>query len=167
MIDLIGKVTQNGWLIKEEYQFTTNNGGGFFSKSFLVTKQNDKAFLKVLNIDKFTDINDLISVFSEFKYEIETANFCLLKKMSNVVKVIDSGEIDRGDFHDPLKRKIPYIIFEKADGDISEKITTSNEIPTSWKFFLLHQVTLGLMQLHKSQIAHQDVKPSNLLYFLD
>ena len=87
--------------------------------------------------------------------------------MNNIVKVIDSGEIDRGDLYDPLKRKIPYIIFEKVDGDISKKITTLNEIPTSWKFFLLHQVTLGLMQLHKSQIAHQDVKPSNLLYFPD
>lgn len=32
---------------------------------------------------------------------------------------------------------------------------------------LMHQITAALRQLHGSGIAHQDIKPSNILFFQD
>jgi serine/threonine protein kinase len=55
-------------------------------------------------------------------------------------------------------------VFELAEGDIRSSVVSKN-IPHSWRFTVLHQTTLGLMQLHSAQIAHQDIKPSNVLLF--
>ena len=41
----------------------------------------------------------------------------------------------------------------------------SKTVSDQWRFFVLHQTALALLQLHQQSIAHQDVKPSNVLLF--
>lgn len=166
MQDLIGKNTPDGWQIESAAIFSSDHTGGYFSKCFHVSRSGEKAFLKALHLDKF-NIMDLMTYFLEFKYEQDTLSVCKDKRMNRVVRLLEAGAIDRGAGFHPTLSQVPFVVFELAEGDIRSSIDISKSIPNRWKFFILHQTTLGLMQLHSAQIAHQDLKPSNVLRFTD
>ena len=60
---------------------------------------------------------------------------------------------------------VQYIIFELADGDLHTHAEILTDLDLAWKLRSLHHVATGLRQLHTQGIAHQDVKPSNVLVF--
>jgi serine/threonine protein kinase len=62
---------------------------------------------------------------------------------------------------------VPYLIFEMAEGDLRSRITFNNNVELAWKLRSLHNVSIGLKQLHKIDIGHQDLKPSNVLLYED
>ncbi len=166
MRDLIGKTTPEGWFLEQAATFPADHTGGYFSKCFHVTRKGQKAFLKALDLDKF-DIFKIVSFFAEFQYEQETLTICRDKRMNRIVRLLEAGAIHRGDGFHPIQSQVPFIVFELADGDIRSTLDITKAISNRWRFFVLHQTTLGLMQLHGGQIAHQDLKPSNVLRFGD
>ena len=166
VLDLIGKKTLDGWCLESAATFPADHTGGYFSQCFHVTRDGQKAFLKALDLDKF-DIMQLMTYFGEFKYEQDTLAVCKDGRMNRIVRLLEAGAIDRGVGFPQAQSKVPFIVFELAAGDIRESIDISKSIPIRWKFFVLHQTTLALMQLHRAQIAHQDLKPSNVLRFSD
>ena len=108
-----------------------------------------------------------MSFFAEFQYEQDTLSVCRDAGMDRVVRLIEAGVIDRGDGFNPIQSQVPFIVFELADGDVRSTLDISKPISNKWRFVVLHQTTLALMQLHGGQIAHQDLKPSNVLRFGD
>jgi serine/threonine protein kinase len=52
-----------------------------------------------------------------------------------------------------------------ADSDVRSFLSASADIDLAWKLRSLHHVATGIHQLHSADIAHQDVKPSNILVF--
>ena len=82
--------------------------------------------------------------------------------MSRVVRAVDDGIVMLGDDSTDI---VQYIIFEPADGDLRKLISTFADIDLAWAITITHQSAVGLMQLHTQNIAHQDLKPSNVLSF--
>ena len=80
-------------------------------------------------------------------------------------RMIESDQVERDANAPPVLRNVPFLIFELADGDIRDSIDVSKAVSDQWRFQILHQTTLALLQLHKEKIAHQDLKPSNVLRF--
>jgi serine/threonine protein kinase len=66
---------------------------------------------------------------------------------------------------DPAAGLVQYLIFEKADGDVRQQLAAFDVFDLRWKFLCLRHVATALKQLHGERIAHQDVKPSNVLLF--
>jgi len=62
---------------------------------------------------------------------------------------------------------VNYLIFELADGDVRWFLDSSDAADVAWKLRSLHDIATALMQLHGQGIAHQDLKPSNVLVFSD
>ena len=58
-----------------------------------------------------------------------------------------------------------YLIFELAKGDIRNEVAKWKQFDLAWVLRSLHHSSVGLSQLHSSEIAHQDLKPSNVLVF--
>jgi eukaryotic-like serine/threonine-protein kinase len=100
-----------------------------------------------------------------FKYESDLVGLCRDDKLSRVVQVIETGEIERPEQPVRVLQRVPYLVFELADGDIRNSIDVSTSVSNQWRFFVLRQTTLALLQLHSRSIAHQDLKPSNVLKF--
>lgn len=61
--------------------------------------------------------------------------------------------------------RFPFLIFELADGDTHKFLQAAGAIDLAWWFSTLHQAAVGIRQLHGIDIAHQDVKPSNIVFF--
>jgi serine/threonine protein kinase len=66
-----------------------------------------------------------------------------------------------------MEGRVFYLIFELAEGDVRCQIDTTNKFDALWCMRALTDVCLGLWQVHQEMIAHQDVKPSNVLSFPD
>jgi serine/threonine protein kinase len=82
--------------------------------------------------------------------------------MSRVVLAIDDGVVDVPNGFPP---RVNYLIFELADTNIRKTLNLEAKLDTAAKLRALQNVATGLRQLHDKDIAHQDVKPSNVLQF--
>lgn len=165
-MDLKGKTTPAGWLIGEQVSFAADHTGGYFSDCYYVQKEGRKAFLKALDIEKF-DISLIGWLLNAFNYEADLAKLCRDKRLVRISQVIEYDKVERDPAAPPVLRYVPFLIFELADGDIRATVDVSKDVSDQWRFKVLHQTTLALLQLHKEQIAHQDLKPSNVLRFSD
>ncbi|HEY5750594.1 MAG TPA: protein kinase, partial [Chryseolinea sp.] len=138
------------------------------SSGYIVKHENGReAFLKAINLNyaismfaatgrsRVDIVNDITTAF---RYERDLLEFCGKNQMNRIVVAIDSGE-----FSDPSEPYfVPYLVFELcASGDLrrNEKM---RELGLTWRLKVFHGVCMGLKQLHEENLAHQDLKPSNV-----
>ena len=163
-------ITLNGeWLVGPRTPRNPNGTGGNFSQSY--TAQNvagRKVFIKALDFSKALGpgINQTLALqqlTEEFNFEKSIAELCSSKSMDRVIRAIGSGTAD---VDSSLLGQVPYLIFESADRDVRAHLDKDkNAELIAWKLRALHHIATGLKQLHSADIAHQDVKPSNVLVF--
>jgi serine/threonine protein kinase len=150
-----------------------NDGsGGNFSAGYYAEKRKDgklvaKAFLKGIDISRALGSRDIVAALKNIvdtpNFEKELLKLCGERKMDRVVLALASGDINLGP---NVQDQVPYIIFELADGDVRRRMRlVSDNIKAAWTLRAVHHATVGLFQLHSAQVAHQDVKPSNVLDF--
>ena len=154
------------WEVVEKRKKNEDDNSGFFSTCYTVRDDvGNLAFLKDYNyfyaFQSYAGSADALKLMTEnFTYERDLLLFCAENKMKRVVSAIGSGEyIEKGE-----SVPVPYLIFEIAQGSL--KTTKIIENPSfSFKLLAFHGALVGLHQLHKAKIVHQDIKPSNILIF--
>ena len=98
---------------------------------------------------------------SEYVFERELHRRCTKHGMSRIARFLDAGKIDDPS-GDPAK-VLEYLIFEWVRRDLRSAIGTGTTLTAATAMRLGHQVACALRQLHSAEIAHQDIKPSNVL----
>jgi eukaryotic-like serine/threonine-protein kinase len=153
------------WNVLKRKAKETGDSSGYFSSCYFVENDNgEKAFLKAYNyhyaFSGKTGSADTLKFMTEnFTYERDLLKLCGDNKMRRVVIAIDSGEyVEPGD---PIS--VPYLVFEHADGGNLISFLPITDI--KWKLHSFHGALVGVSQLHKAKVAHQDIKPSNILIF--
>jgi serine/threonine protein kinase len=165
--ELEGMELEGGWVVGPLLPKKPQTTGGNFCQCYRVYSPSGKtAFLKALDFHNAfrlgTDVIEKITVL--FNFERDLLGECERRKMDRVVRAIGSGTADV-DSENPFGR-VPYLIFEEADADIRVHLDDlGNQSSVAWKLRSLHHVATGLKQLHGADIAHQDLKPSNVLVF--
>ena len=148
----------------------SDSTGGSFSVGYIVADRSDKqAFLKALDFSEAMKGPNptlvLQSLTSAYNYEKRLLDACRGRKLDRVAVSIDDGVIPVGDLHPSLP--VPYLIFERARGDVRSQLDVGNRFELAFCLRTLHHCATGIQQLHGLTIAHQDLKPSNVLVFDD
>ncbi len=164
---LLGLELPGGWHVESFMRRHPRGTGGCFSVSYRVTnKDGREAFLKALDFSSVLQgpgdiLLALQALTSAYNFERDLLAKC--RGFSRIVTPIADGYADIKRFL-PLNQ-VPYLIFELASCDIRTEVLEWQTFDVAWALRSLHHSTTGLQQLHLAHIAHQDLKPSNVLYF--
>lgn len=161
---LVGQKLLQDWTVVSMVTKAPNATGGHFSIGYIVKhKSGREAFLKAIDFSRAFSTPDPSRALQEltetFNFERDLLNKCRNKNLDRVVRAIEDGNITIDGV------SVPYLIFELAGGDIRSHMDLSVKLDLAWTLRMLHQVAVGLQQLHGVGIAHQDLKPSNVLVF--
>lgn len=126
--------------------------------------------MKALNFRPAVDAEDRLrvlgSLISAFVHERDLLLKCGGRHMRRVVTPILHG-IHPVPAATPPLNEAHYLIFPLADSDLRSRSVELMSFDLAWALRSLHHVATGLSELHVYGIAHQDVKPSNVLHFDD
>ena len=165
---LEGRTLDTGWKVLRIVEPHPAATGGNFSCGYEVENSNGRrAFLKALDYSwamQSADPAQALNVMtSAYIFERDLLNRCRDSGLTRIVTAITSGKVvvDAA----PMGGLVEYLVFERADGDIRKQMETAADFDLGWRLACLHHIAVGLKQLHSELIAHQDVKPSNVLLF--
>lgn len=166
---LEGQVLPNGWIVGARLMKQVGGTGGQFSIGYECTSSaGERAFLKAIDLyEPLTHRGgDVIKALQPFIQEVQGERDLLeqCRRMDRVVTAIDGGDLYELNGQ-PLMIPVPYIIFERATDNARSVVYAGTRPSHGWCLRTLHQVAVGLWQMHGSMIAHQDVKLSNVLLF--
>jgi serine/threonine protein kinase len=165
---LSGCVLDGGWTVGERATKSVNGTGGHFSVCYVAHHDDGRsAFMKALNFNASADpsrplIDQLSEFTSAYVFERNLLAECCAKKMSRIVTLLGYGEV-RVQGAPPVLQDVPYLIFEMAEGDIYAFQERSENLDAAWFFQVVKHALEGIGQLHSRKVAHQDLKPSNVL----
>jgi serine/threonine protein kinase len=151
------------WKVVQSLHANPADTGGHFSHPYIVENQSkQRAFLKAMDLHQCfgpgIDTSAAISATTlAYQHERKLAEICKENRLSRIVKILDAGQL--GDKPDNL---VLFIIFELVDKNLRRALT-SGELSLLYSLTLFHNVVVATQQVHRVNIAHQDIKPSNIL----
>jgi len=162
---LIGYQLEGGWTIRRmRPALYAGSGGGSCCTFYASNATGAEAFVKVLDVrldpQHPEPTQDLQVRLERFNYESDIVLKCASERLSRVAHGMGRGYITLGN-----GSVFPYLIFERAEGDLREQIQKAQHLGAPTCFRVLHNVATAIQQLHWRRIAHQDLKPSNVLDF--
>jgi len=164
---LEGMELDNGWKVGKLFQrLSPDFSGGNFSRGYIVQNSSgNKAFLKALDYSMAFQADDVLAAMnfltSAFMFERNILEKCKNLRLDRVVTPICYGQVKPPTGLYPVN----YLIFDLADGDIRKFISFTKDLDLAWILRSIHHTTVVLNQLHTHGMAHQDLKPSNVLIF--
>ena len=169
--NMLGLTLTNGWIITE--QVSKSATGGNFSVGYKAVGPNGrKAFVKAMDYTAaivnarrmgVAIADALKNVTQDYTFERDFCLRCKDLSLKRVAHAIDHGQhtVDPND----ILGTVDYLIFELADGDIRSCLDAQTEFSKVFALRSLHHIASALFHLHSANMAHQDLKPSNSLYF--
>ncbi len=169
---LLGVELNDGWKVIAKVSFDPEKQtGGHFSVGYEVEKDGRRAYLKALDFSKAQEsdhfVDELNRLTAEYIFERDLLSICEAAKLSRVIRILGHGETNVDNSLLFNIGRVAYIIFEMATCDVRKHIAFAKAVDLAWNLKILHQITIGIQQLHGKGIAHQDLKPSNVLMFGD
>lgn len=166
---LEGKLLEGGWKVVARVEPPQGATGGHFSVGYLAENADGrKGFLKALDYSKAFGSQDkpisvaLQELTEAINFEKYVLARCRDRKLDRIVISVADGTIVEGQGGIDT---VEYLIFELADGDARAQMAIIDRLDVQWRLKSLHDIATGLDQLHRNDIRHQDLKPSNVLVF--
>lgn len=158
-----GQTLPGGWTVIE--RFGVERCGRYSTGYRVKNEDGREGFLKALNYDFYLLSDDprerLKAALDAFSDEARYLNIALEHRFDRVVTLFESGTL-----RDSKGRSIvSYLIFEMAETDGRQQLDASARASYFESARMLHDVAVGIHQLHGKEIAHQDIRAANVLCF--
>lgn len=167
---LLGTTLSSGWTLVERLDPTKGSSGGNFGVGYKATRGTETAFVKAIDFvdalrsaDPFGEIAALTQIAL---FERDVLEYCTARKMSRILQYFGHEYVWVGDQTNPLNR-VSCLILEAGSSDLRRLITANGLATCAWNLQVLRDVAQAVAQLHQGEIAHQDIKPSNVISFGD
>lgn len=171
--ELEGRTLTSGWKVRRKIVKPAKQGTDVvtnFSVYYEVERDGVECYMKAIDFSRYMSIKtegqkstDLLErMIKDFHYERDLSLHCQKRRVTKVAFVIESDEEEVDDY---MYSIVPYLIFEKDDGDVRKLLAYNRKFDFAWKLRSLHDVAVGIQQLHNAGVSHQSLKPSNLLLF--
>lgn len=161
---LVGMNLPGGWQVKRQIHPDETQTSETFSLLYVVESESQGiAFLKAMDLESPFEgdavISPLLVTLLNFEHERNLLEMCA--RQSRVIDLLDSGDVHT----DPENKYAVayYLIFEWADDSVTTYMRNQEESNVGQLLQLMHQVTVALQQVHGKNIAHLDIKPSNIM----
>lgn len=167
---LIGHTLPSGWKIVERREDKPGDSGGCFSVPFIVERGGDRAFMKAFDIARVlqetgADTERMAQILDSINFETKLLGMCRQAGTEYVTVPIDDGQLQFPYVN--MGHPVRYLIFELAEQDARRYHNYRATVDALANLMILHHAAKGLQELHELEIAHQDLKPSNVLLFSD
>ncbi|MDP3246742.1 MAG: hypothetical protein Q8M93_07235 [Polaromonas sp.] len=167
---LEGMTLASGWTLVERLKPSVGSSGGNFGAGYRATKGNEIAFVKAIDFVSALEAADplvaLGKLVAEATFEKDVLAYCSERGMTKVLKYLGHEYISGDGTGNPLTN-VSCLIMEAGDQDLRRLINVVGVPPCAWNLQVMKDVSLGLAQLHRGEIAHLDIKPSNVISFRD
>lgn len=167
---LLGQTLKSGWKLVQQVQRLPNGSGSNFGVGYFAERGHERAFVKALDFvnalrhpDPFAALQKLTSLAT---FEREAMELCGDRKLSRLVRLIAHEYINFDPTSNPANQ-VYCLVMEVGSGDLRRQLSTVGGFAPSVVLGVLSDVALGLGQLHRHGVAHQDVKPSNVISMTD
>jgi serine/threonine protein kinase len=163
---LVGLVVSNRWRLERLMHISLPETGGNFGVGYVARDMDVglERFVKVVDYQR--GINDpfrLANFLKEAEFEVIAHKACL--RMSKVVRMVDHGKLVFRTTSDDSLYTYLCLVQEKGEGDIKSHVDYSPERSPAWKLWVLREVALAARQMELAHLAHNDIKPSNVIRF--
>lgn len=162
---LTGTQLDDGWRVEERVDFPADHTGSAFSVGYRACHASGvtgflKAFDYAAALDEHDPARELERLTATYNAERNLLDWCGQHSLNRIVRVLGAGAT-RVEGLSPAV--VNYLIFELADGDARAIIAAADPADLVPRIRLAHNAAVAMTQLHGIGIAHQDIKPSNLL----
>lgn len=162
---MLGVKLASGWTLIELLQKPHGLSGGNFGVGYRATMGGRNAFVKAVDFVAAMSAPDPMArmgeLTSETLFEQEVLEYCTSKGMSKVIRFIGHEYYNCAP-PDPLLR-VSCLIMEAGDKDLRYLVHTDGLATCAWNMQVMRDISQALAQLHKGNIAHGDIKPSNVI----
>ncbi|MCW2366576.1 serine/threonine protein kinase [Sphingobium sp. B7D2B] len=166
---LQGMKSKKIWTVEERLWVEEEKSNAKCSVGYRVRSADGRqAFLKasdlsLLTIEEGSYVDRIFAATLSHKFERELLEYCRGSRMDRVVLAIDYGETMLP--FDGRDEFLFFIIFELADHDMRVRTDKARDFSLAWCLSAMHELAVGVKQLHLGNVTHNDIKPANCLVF--
>lgn len=164
--DLAGIVISERFSLERRLHTGKQESGGNFGVGYIATdlKDGTQRFVKVVDFRKrMHSLHKLREILEWAEFEVLMHKACM--RMSNVVRMVAHGQLAFLENGSDEPYNFICVVMELGDGDIKNHIDYAPEGSAYWKLWVLREVSLAVVQLERASLAHNDIKPSNVIRF--
>jgi serine/threonine protein kinase len=161
----VGFKLKGGWTVVEKCgpDRCGRHSFGYFVKN----EDGRTGFLKAINYDAYLYSDNpeevLLTALAAYNDETRLLRITAEKRLDRIVSLYAAGHVRATDG----RTLASYLIFELAEADGTQQFSSETRSAYFDSICMLHDVVVGVAQLHREKIAHQDIRSPNILCFKD
>ena len=163
---MTGRTLPSGWTLGVQLKASNGSSGGTFGVGYVATRGCEIAFVKVIDfVEAFGNpdpIFELTKLIGNANFEKDVLAYCTERGMSRVMRFLGHEYVFTNGPTDLMSR-VSCLIMEAGQTDLRRLVNQTGLNSCPWNLQVINDVALAITQLHKGGIAHQDVKPSNVI----
>lgn len=167
---LTGQTLPSGWKLVQQLSKSPSGSGSNFCVGYVAERDGHKAFVKAIDFVKALNAVDPIAELAQLTslatFEREAMELCEAQNLSRLIRLLSFEYVNLDPTANPLNQ-VYCLIMEIGAGDLRKQLSHVGVFSYSTVFRILSDVALGMSQLHRHGVAHQDVKPSNVISMTD